>query len=64
MFKKILKALRTRDLRNKILFTVALLVLYRVVAHIPLPGVDPTQLAEFVRNNQFFGLLDIFQGGG
>lgn len=64
MFKKLLKALRAKDLRNKVLFTVAILVLYRVVAHIPLPAVDPTQLAEFVKGNQFFGLLDVFQGGG
>lgn len=64
MFKKIIKALRTKDLRNKILFTAALLVLYRVVAHVPLPGVDPSQLAQFVRSNQFFGLLDVFSGGG
>jgi len=64
VFKKLLKALRAKDLRSKVLFTVAILVLYRVVAHIPLPAVDPTQLAEFVKSNQFFGLLDVFQGGG
>ena len=64
MLKKILQALRAKDLRNKILFTLGMLAIYRLVAHVPLPAVDPTQLAEFVQDNQFFGLLDVFSGGG
>lgn len=64
MFKKLLQALKARDVRKKIFFTLALLVLYRLIAHIPLPGVDTAQLAEFISGNQFFGLLDIFSGGG
>src|SRR5450830_220909 len=52
-----------KDLRNKLLFTFVLIVLYRLLAHIPLPGVDTTALANFFQNNQAFGLLDLFSGG-
>jgi preprotein translocase subunit SecY len=64
VFKKLLKALRARDLRRKIFFTIGLVVLYRILANIPLPGVDTAQLARFIGDNQFFGLLDVFSGGG
>lgn len=52
-----------KDLRNKIILTFALIVVYRVLAHIPLPGVDASGLASFFQNNQAFGLLDLFSGG-
>jgi preprotein translocase subunit SecY len=64
MFKKLLKVLRAKDVRKKVLITFAILILYRLLSHIPLPGVDTSKLAEFVSNNQFVGLLDIFSGGG
>ncbi len=51
-------------LRNRILFVCGALVLFRALAAIPTPGVDPLRLAEFFSNNQFFGLLNIFSGGG
>lgn len=51
-------------LRKRILFVFAALVLFRVFAAIPIPGVDTARLAEFFSNNQFFGLLNIFSGGG
>ena len=43
------------DLRTKILFTLAILALYRFIAHIPLPGIDQVQLAELFRNNELLG---------
>lgn len=52
------------QIRNKILFILALLVVYRFAANIPLPGVDVSRVAEFFENNQLFGLLNIFSGGG
>ncbi len=64
MFKKLLKVLRAKDVRKKILITFGLLIAYRLLAHIPLPGVDASKLAQFISNNQFVGLLDIFAGGG
>ena len=51
------------DLRGKILFTLAILALYRFIAHISIPGIDPDQVAELVNNNQLLGFLDLFSGG-
>lgn len=52
------------DLRKKILFTLLVLVLFRVGASIPIPGVDKMRLASFFSGNQFLGLLNVFSGGG
>ena len=52
------------SLRNKILFTLGALIVFRMLASIPIPGVDTTQLSNFLNSNQFFGLLDVFSGGG
>ncbi len=51
------------DLRAKILFTLAILALYRMIAHIPIPGVDQFQLDNLFRSNQLLGFLDLFSGG-
>ena len=51
------------DLRIKIIYTFLLLVLVRILAHIPLPGVDLATLREFFQGNQMFGLLNMFSGG-
>ena len=64
MFEKITQVFKVKELRNKILFILAILVVFRVAANIPLPGVDLTRLKEFFEGNQFFGLLNIFSGGG
>jgi preprotein translocase subunit SecY len=54
---------KTKEVRNSLLFIIAMLILFRVAAHIPVPGVDPNALVSFFRGNQFFGLLNIFSGG-
>ncbi len=51
------------DLRNSLLFVLAMLVVYRIAAHIPVPGVDPTNLRAFFAQNQILGLLNTFSGG-
>ena len=51
------------DLRAKILFTLAILALYRFVSHIPIPGINTVQLQELFENNQLLGFLDLFSGG-
>jgi preprotein translocase subunit SecY len=51
-------------LRNRILFVVAILLITRLLAVIPVPGVDSSHLAQFLTNNSFFGLLNILSGGG
>ena len=52
------------DLRKKIFFVLLILVLFRLGANIPIPGVDPTRLSNFLSGNQFLGMLNIFSGGG
>lgn len=54
---------RDRALRKRILFVLGVLVLFRLGAMIPIPGVDPVQLRQFFAGNQLFGLLNIFTGG-
>ncbi len=63
MFDKVLMAFKLSDLRKKVLFVLAILVIFRLVAAIPVPGVDPGRLKDFLAGNQFFGLLNIFSGG-
>ncbi len=53
-----------RQLRTRILFVIAALGLTRVFAAIPIPGVDINALSQFFSNNQFFGLINLFSGGG
>jgi len=53
-----------KNLRNRILFVLGALVVFRLLAVVPIPGVDAEQLAAFFGQNQFLNLLDIFSGGG
>ena len=53
-----------KSLRNKILFVLGALIVFRLLANIPIPGVDQGVLDRFLSNNQFFGLLSMFSGGG
>ena len=57
-------AFKMEDLRKRILFTLGILIVYRIGSHITIPGVDATVLAEYFRNsNNMFGLYDSFTGG-
>lgn len=53
----------TRELRNKILFTLAILLVFRILAHVPVPGVNVEQLKTLFTGNEFLSLLNIFSGG-
>jgi len=64
MLNKIKIILKDKAIRGKIIFVLAVLVLFRVGSSIPIPGVDHDKLNAFLSNNQFFGLLDVFSGGG
>lgn len=62
---KTIKAIFTDSaLRARIIFVFAILILTRLLASIPIPGVSTDNLANFLQNNNFFGLLNIFAGGG
>ena len=64
MFDSILNAFRAPDIRRRILFVLGALIVFRALAHVPVPGADPTKLAAFFNGNALFGLLDLFSGGG
>ncbi|MEU2335281.1 preprotein translocase subunit SecY [Streptomyces sp. NPDC013172] len=61
------RAFRTPDLRKKLLFTLGIIVVYRVGTHIPVPGVDykavETCVNEASGNQGLFGLVNMFSGG-
>lgn len=63
-FHKAKLAIADPVIRMRILFVIAAFAAYRFLAAIPIPGVDPVRLSEFLANNQFFGLLSVFSGGG
>ena len=51
------------DLRGKILFTLAMLALYRFITHVPIPGINSEQLNNLVNNNEIIQFIDLFSGG-
>ena len=51
-------------LRKRVLFVLFMLVVFRFLSAIPIPGIDTLELSRFLSNNQFFGILNIFSGGG
>ncbi|HEU0167662.1 MAG TPA: preprotein translocase subunit SecY, partial [Chloroflexota bacterium] len=63
MIDSALNAFRIPDLRNKVLYTIGLLLIFRIIAHIPVPGVDLAKLRDLFANNQLLGLLNLFSGG-
>lgn len=63
LVQAMIDALSLPDLRRRILFTLGMLVVFRFLAHVPLPGVDLNSLEEFFGENLLFGMLDLFSGG-
>ena len=64
MFESLLNAFRAPDIRRRILYVLGILIVFRLLAHVPVPGVDKAALENFFTGNQIFGLLDLFSGGG
>lgn len=64
MLQAVINAFRIPDLRAKIIFTLAMLVVFRMIASIPIPGVDREGLRAFIENNQLLGMLNLFSGSG
>lgn len=62
--ERLTKIFKIKDIRNKVFFVMAILVIFRVASAIPIPSVDTTRLQEFFENNQLFALISVFTGGG
>ncbi|MFA6407493.1 MAG: preprotein translocase subunit SecY [Candidatus Paceibacterota bacterium] len=61
---KLLLIFKSPDLRKKVLMVLLLLFVFRLLAAIPIPGIDASKLQQFFSSNQLFGFLNIFSGGG
>ena len=64
VWKKIKMMFSDKILRSRILFILGSLIVFRLLSAIPIPGVDILKLQNFINNNQFLGVLNIFSGGG
>jgi preprotein translocase subunit SecY len=63
MWEKLLRAWQVKEVRHGLLFVIAMMVIFRVVAHIPLPGINLVALQQFFDANQVLGVLNLFSGG-
>ena len=64
LIQAMIDAFRTPDLRARIVFVLGMLVIFRVLAHIPVPGVDRAQLGALLQGNNLVAFFDLFSGGG
>ena len=62
MFRAIINAFRIKEVRNRILYTIGILAIYRFGANITVPGVDATKILEQV-DTGIMGMMDLFSGG-
>ncbi len=63
LLQAVIDAMQQEDVRKKLLFTAGILVVFRFMAHIPIPEVDPRQLQSAFNQNQVLGLFNLFSGG-
>jgi preprotein translocase subunit SecY len=63
LLQAMIDAFSLPDLRRRLLFTLGVLIIFRFIAHIPVPGVDIIALEELFERNQLLGMLDLFSGG-
>jgi preprotein translocase subunit SecY len=63
LFQAMKDAFSLPDLRTRILFTVGMLIIFRAIAHVPLPGVNLDALANLFNDTPLLGMLDMFSGG-
>ncbi len=64
MFEKLNQIWKVKDLRKSIIFVLLMLVVFRLAAHIPIPGVNAVALKNLFANNQILGMMNLFSGGG
>jgi preprotein translocase subunit SecY len=63
IFDTLRNSFKSPEIRRKILFTLAIFLVFRIFAHIPVAGVNIAQLKQLFSSNQFLGFLDVFSGG-
>jgi len=63
IFEPIKKIFQVKELKKKVLFTLFIFLVFRIFAHIPVPGVNAAALKNLFAQSEFLGLLDIFSGG-
>ena len=63
MFGALANIFKIRELKDKVVFTLTMFVLFRAGTHIPVPGVNPAVIEQLFNNGNLFGLLDLFAGG-
>jgi preprotein translocase subunit SecY len=64
VFDALINSLRAPDIRRRILFVLGILVIYRFLAHVPVPGVNQAAMSNLLETNDFLQLLNLFSGGG
>jgi len=64
VFESLLNAFRAPDIRRRLLYVLGILIIFRFLAHVPVPGVNQAQLASYLKDNALFGVLDLLSGGG
>src|SRR5687768_7131431 len=64
MAQSLLASFQIPDVRAKLLFTFAILIIFRFMAHVPVPGVNLAGLRELFDANQLLGMLNLFSGSG
>ncbi|MDO8504194.1 MAG: preprotein translocase subunit SecY [bacterium] len=62
-FQRVIQIFKLKDLRNKVLFVLGVFVVFRIMANIPIPGINAENLRNFFNQFQMFGLLNVFTGG-
>jgi preprotein translocase subunit SecY len=60
---KIVQIFKIKDLRNKIFFVLGVFAVFRIMANIPVPGIDTEKLQDLFSSNQLLGMLNMFTGG-
>lgn len=63
MIKNFIKLFKNRDLRKNLITILFWLLVFRLIAAIPIPDVDLTQIKSFIEQSKVFGLFNIFTGG-
>jgi preprotein translocase subunit SecY len=63
MMEAIRNAWKITELRHRIIFTLLMLVVYRIGAHVPVPGINPEVLADFFQEDTLFGFYNVIAGG-